>query len=289
MTVSYRIKNKRYMTLPKIIVVCGPTATGKSDKAVEIALERDGEVISADSRQVYRGLDIGSGKITSEEMRGVTHHLLDVADPMHVFSVEDFVRLGEEAIADILERGKLPIICGGTGFYIDALIYGTEFPEVPPSLEFRNELEKLPLKDLQIKLQELDSDRFETIDIHNPVRLVRAIEIATVLGKVPPIIKHSKYDIEFVYLDFPKEVLIERISKRLLARLDQGMLEEAERLHGEGVTYERMKQLGLEYRYMAMCLLGEITYDEMIEQLNIKIRQYAKRQRVWFKRYTNKP
>lgn len=275
------------MSLPKILVVCGPTATGKSDKAVELALSKNGEVISADSRQVYKGLDIGSGKITPEEMRGVTHHLLDVADPKQIFSVEDFVRLGEEAIQDILERGMLPIICGGTGFYIDALIYGTHFPEVKANPQLREELEKLTIEELQDKLQLLDPERFSTIDIYNPVRLVRAIEIATELGKVPPVIKENKYDIEFVYLDFPKEILAERIAKRLTARLEQGMLEEAERLHTEGVTYERMKQLGLEYRYMAMCLLGEITYTEMIELLNIKIRQYAKRQRVWFKRYLN--
>ncbi len=276
------------MNLPKIIVVCGPTATGKSDKAVEIALAQNGEIISADSRQVYKGLDIGSGKITPEEMKGVTHRLLDVADPKDIFTVEDFVRLGEIAIQDILERNKLPIICGGTGFYIDALIYGTQFPEVEANPELRKELEVLPIEELQTRLQELDPERFSTIDIYNPIRLVRAIEIATALGKVPPVIKQNKYDIEFVYLDFPKEILTERISKRLLARLEQGMLEEAERLHTEGVLYERMKQLGLEYRYMAMCLLGEITYEEMVEQLKTKIWQYAKRQRVWFKRYINK-
>jgi tRNA dimethylallyltransferase len=275
------------MSLPKIIVVCGPTASGKSDKAVELALLHNGEVISADSRQVYRGLDIGSGKITPEEMKGVTHHLLDVADPKEIFSVEDFVRLGEKAIQDILERGKLPIICGGTGFYIDALIYGSQFPEVAPNTELRAELEKLSLEDLQNRLQELDPERYASIDIYNPVRLVRAIEIATALGKVPPVIKQKKYDIEFVYLDFPKEILTERISKRLYKRLEQGMLEEAERLHSEGVLYERMKQLGLEYRYMAMCLLGEITYQEMCDLIILKSTQYAKRQRLWFKRYLN--
>ena len=270
---------------PKIIVVCGPTASGKSDKAVELALEKNGEIISADSRQVYKGLDLGSGKITPEEMKGVTHHLLDVADPREIFSVEDFTRLGEEAIQDILDREKLPIICGGTGFYIDALIHGTQFPQVESNLELRKELSMLSIEELQTKLSELDSERFTTIDIYNPVRLIRAIEIATELGKVPPVIKENKYDIEFVYLDFPKEELKERITKRLYKRLEQGMLEEAEHLHTEGLLYERMKQLGLEYRYMAMCLLGEITYEEMCMQIIIKSTQYAKRQRMWFKRY----
>lgn len=270
---------------PKIVVVCGPTATGKSDKAVELALEKNGEIISADSRQVYKGLDLGSGKITYEEMKGVPHHLLDVADPKEVFSVEDFARLGEQAVKEILTKGKLPIICGGTGFYIDALIYGTQFPGVPANTELRKELEACSLEELQNKLQELDPERYAALDIYNPVRLVRAIEIATTLGKVPPVIQEKKYDIEFIYLDFPKEVLVERITARLYKRLEQGMLEEAKRLNEEGVSFDRMKQLGLEYRYMAMHLLGEISHEEMCNFIIVKSTQYAKRQRLWFRRY----
>lgn len=270
---------------PKILVVCGPTASGKSDKAVELALEHNGEIISADSRQVYKGLDIGSGKITVEEMKGVTHHLLDVADPKEIFSVEDFVQLGEQALTEILTKGKLPIICGGTGFYIDALIYGTQFPAVPVNNELRLELERCSLEELQSKLRELDPERYSVLDIYNPVRLIRAIEIATSIGKVPPVIQEKKYDIEFIYLDFPKEILIERITDRLYKRLDGGMLTEAERLNEEGVSFDRMKQLGLEYRYMAMYLLKEISYEEMCSFIILKSTQYAKRQRVWFKKY----
>lgn len=270
---------------PKIIVVCGPTATGKSDKAVEIALENNGEIISADSRQVYKGLDIGSGKITEEEMKNVPHYLLDVADPKNIFSVEEFVRLGKEAIEKILDKGKTPIICGGTGFYIDALIYDMKFPEVSPNEKLRKELEKFTLKELQQKLLELDPERYETIDIQNPVRLIRAIEIATELGKVPELKRNSPYEVEWIYLDFPDEVLKERIYKRLIARLENGMLDEVKRLHEEGLSFERMKELGLEYRYEAMHLLGEISYEEMIEKLNTKIWQFAKRQRTWFKKY----
>lgn len=270
---------------PKIIVVCGPTATGKSDKAVEIALERNGEIISADSRQIYRGLDIGSGKITQEEMRGVPHYLLDVADPREIFSVEEFVEQGKRVIEEILNKGKTPIICGGTGFYIDALIHDIHFPQVPPNESLRKELESFSLEELQNRLQELDPDRFETIDIQNPVRLIRAIEVATELGKVPHLEKNSPYDIEWIYLDFDDEILKERIYKRLIARLENGMLEEAKELHKNGLSYERMKQLGLEYRYEAMYMLGEISYEELIEQLNTKIWQFAKRQRTWFKKY----
>jgi tRNA dimethylallyltransferase len=270
---------------PNIVVVCGPTATGKSDKAVDIALERNGEVISADSRQVYKGLDIGSGKVTQEEMRGVPHHLLDVADPQDVFSVDDFVRLGTEAIDSILGKGKLPIICGGTGFYIDALVHNLHMPQVPPNPQLRSELEQLPIADLQTRLQELDPDRYETVDVHNPVRLVRAIEIATALGSVPLLSRESRYDVEWVCLDFPDNILKERIHTRLIRRLEAGMLDEARQLHENGLSYDRMKQFGLEYRYMAMHLLGELSYDEMVEQLNAKIWQYAKRQRTWFRKF----
>jgi tRNA dimethylallyltransferase len=269
----------------KILVVYGPTATGKSDKAVEIALERNGEIISADSRQIYKGLDIGSGKITQEEMKGVPHHLLDVADPKKVFSVEQFVELGKKAIKEILQKGKLPIICGGTGFYIDALVYDIQFPQVSPNKTLRKELESYPLEELQNKLHELDPERYSSIDTQNPVRLVRAIEIAEVLGSVPKLERNSIYDIEWVYLDFPDEILKERIYKRLITRFEQGMLEEAKSLHRAGVSFERMKQLGLEYRYQAMHLLGEISYEEMIQLLNTKIWQFVKRQRTWFKKY----
>jgi tRNA dimethylallyltransferase len=272
---------------PKILVVCGPTATGKSDKAVEIAIQRNGEIISADSRQIYKGLDIGSGKITEEEMKGVPHYMLDVADPKNIFSVEEFVEQGKKAIDKILEKGNLPIICGGTGYYIDALIYNIHFPEVAPNETLRKELELYTLEQLQNKLLELDPERYETIDTKNPVRLVRAIEIATELGKVPLLERNSPYEVEWIYLDFPDEVLKERIYKRLISRLENGMLDEAKKLNTSGLSFERMKQLGLEYRYQAMHLLGEISYEEMIEQLNTKIWQFAKRQRTWFKKYMN--
>ena len=270
---------------PKIIVVCGPTATGKSDKAVQIALEKNGEIISADSRQVYVGLDIGSGKITHEEMKGIPHYLLDVADPKEIFSVEQFIELGKKAIQNILEKGKTPIICGGTGFYIDALIYNVSLPKIEPNKNLRKELESYSLEQLQKKLQELDEERYSSIDIKNPVRLIRAIEIAYQLGSVPPLKKNSPYEIEWVYLDFEDEILKERIYKRLIARIENGMLEEAKKLHEHGLSFERMKQLGLEYRYQAMYLLGEISYEEMIQLLHTKIWQYAKRQRTWFKKY----
>ena len=269
---------------PKIIVVCGPTATGKSDYAVTLAKKTKGEIISADSRQVYKGLDIGSGKITKREMRGVPHHLLDVASPKKVFNVEQFQKLGKKAIADILKRGHTPIICGGTGFYIDALVYESDFPAVPPNKALRTKLEKKSIEELFTLLQEKDPERANSIDSKNKVRLIRALEIVEALGKVPEVKKESPYDIEWIGLDFSDEILKERIHARLLARIKKGMLKEAHNLHTQGLSWKRMRELGLEYRYMADHLTGKISKDEMITLLETAIWQYAKRQRTWFKR-----
>lgn len=269
---------------PKIIVVCGPTATGKSDYAVTLAKKIGGEVVSADSRQVYKGLDIGSGKITKKEMRGVPHHLLDIASPKSTFTVERFQKLGKKAIADILKRGKTPIICGGTGFYIDALIYESNFPAVPPNKALRTQLEKKSVEELFTLLQEKDPDRANTIDSKNKVRLIRALEIIESLGKVPEIKKESPYNIEWVGLDFPDEILKERIHTRLIKRVKQGMIQEATTLHTQGLSWKRMRELGLEYRFMADHLTGKLSKAEMITQLEAAIWQYAKRQRTWFKR-----
>lgn len=271
---------------PKIIVVCGPTATGKSDRAVELALAHNGEIISADSRQVYKYLDIGSGKVTSEEMCGIPHHMLDVCEPSLVYSVVDFQRDAQRAISDIIARGKTPIICGGTGMYIDALVYNTAFPEVAPNEALRKELENKSTEELQTILQELDSDRYEGIDIYNRVRLVRAIEIASALGSVPKLHKESLYDIEWVYLDFPDDTLKERIHTRLYKRIDIGMIEEVQNLLTQNlITHERLETLGLEYRYIGRYLQNTISKDAMLAQLEKEIWHYAKRQRTWFKKY----
>ncbi len=271
--------------MKKIIVVCGPTATGKSDFALELAKKIKGEIISADSRQVYRGLDIGSGKITKEEMQGVPHHLLDVADPSTVFSVAEYKTLAQKAIEEIVARGTTPILCGGTGLYIDAVICDTVFPSVPPNNALRKDLEKESLETLQEKLHILDSRRYALIDTKNKVRLIRAIEIAEALGSVPELIKTPQYDIEWHYLDFPDDVLKQRINTRLLTRLENGMIKEVQTLHTHGVSWERLEALGLEYRYIAQHLQGTLSYDEMVETLKRTIWQYAKRQRTWFKKY----
>ncbi len=269
----------------KVIAVVGPTASGKSAIAIEIARLVGGEVVSADSRQVYSGLDIGTGKVTKCEMKGVPHHLLNVANPKHTISVVQYERLATHAIRDILKRSKVPIICGGTGLYIDAVLTTASFPAVPPNPKLRKELEKLSAEKLFEKLQKLDPARAETIDAKNPRRLIRAIEIAKTLGSVPersPAIE--RYNTLYIGLTLPKDELAERIHARLIARMRRGMVAEAHRLHTVGLSWKRMESLGLEYRFLAQFLQKKLSKEKMLELLEIAIRQYAKRQMVWFKR-----
>ncbi len=268
----------------KILVILGPTASGKTAYSVKLAKKVGGEIISADSRQVYKGLDLGTGKVTKKEMAGIKHYLLDVADPRWKFTVHDYVKLAEKAIEEIDSRGKVPIICGGTGFYIQALVDGLIIPEVPPNTLLRRKLERMSIAKMLSILKKLDSNRYETIDRHNPRRIIRAIEIATVLGKVPELKTVTKYDPEFIGITLPKEVLRENIHKRLLARMKAGMINEVRELHANGLTWKRMEELGLEYRFIARFLQDKITKEEMVKQLEIAINQYAKRQMTWFKR-----
>lgn len=274
-------------TKPKILVILGPTATGKSDLAVEMALKLNGEVISADSRQVYKGMDLGSGKITKEEMKGVPHYLLDVADPKKSFSVGQFQKLGQKKITEILARNKLPIICGGTGFYIDTLVSGIKLPKVKADKKLRKELEKKSASELLEMLKKLDKERAENIDVHNKVRLIRAIEIATSLGKVPKLESSQIYEVTYIGLDKPDLELKERIRGRLERRLKAGMVAEVERLHDSGVSYRRLESFGLEYKNCALFLQNKISESEMIENILKESWQYVKRQRTWFKRNKN--
>ncbi len=277
----------------RIIVICGPTATGKSDYAVQLAqkLASEGigaEIISADSRQVYKSLDIGSGKITPAEMRGISHHLLDIASPKRTFSVAQYKKLADKAIASIIKRNKVPIIVGGTGFYIDTVVFDQQLPEVRANKELRTALSKLSLDELRQQLQQLDAERFESIDIHNKQRMVRAIEIASALGKVPNIKtmpRKSKYSVEWIYLDLPDKVLKEKIHARLIKRMKDGMVQEVAALHASGISWKRLEALGLEYRFVAEFLQEKISIEEMTAQLETAIWQYAKRQRTWFKKY----
>ena len=283
MFILSQIKNM-FRRKPKIIVVLGQTSTGKSDIAVEIAKKYNGEVISADSRQVYRGMDLGSGKITTEEMSGVPHHLLDVAEPKDIFDVQQYQKLGTESVMDTLSRGKVPIICGGTGFYIDSLINQTQFSSVGPNKELRSELEKKSLKELQDLLQKKSAKDYKKIDTKNPVRIIRALEILDTLGKIPKVKKNNPYKVLYIGLKIEKDLLHKRIHARILKRLDLGMLDEAHQLLASGVSHQRLQSLGLEYKYMSLNILRKINYDEMIEKLYWDTVHFAKRQKTWFKR-----
>lgn len=271
--------------LPKLIAVVGPTSSGKSDVAVLIAKKIGGEIISADSRQVYRGMNIGTGKITEKEMAGVPHHLLDVANPKKIFTVDGYQKLANKAIEKILAKGKIPVLCGGTGFYIRSIIDDMAIPDVPPNEKLRKELAGKSAPELFLILKKLDKRRANEIDKHNPVRLIRAIEIATALGKVPAFkLKSDKYDLLEIGLVPGQKILNERIKIRLLKRLKSGMLNEVKKLHAGGVSWKRMEAFGLEYRYLSRYLRGLLTKEEMIKELNKEIEHYAKRQMTWFKK-----
>ena len=281
---------------PKIIVVLGPTATGKSDIAVQIAekLSAQGgsalggngaEIISADSRQVYKGMDLGSGKITKKEMLGIPHHLLDVVNPKTFFSVVKYKELTEKAIEKIISKGKTPIICGGTGFYIDSIVKNIELPKVELNKKLRQKLEKLSAEKLFEMLEKLSPSRSKNIDKFNKVRLIRAIEIAKTLGEIPKLIeKQNKFDFIFIGLDTNDAILKERIAIRLIKRIELGMIKEIERLHKQSVSWKRLESFGLEYRQTAFFLQKKITKNEMINNLNNEIWHFVKRQRTWFKR-----
>lgn len=269
----------------KIIVILGPTASGKSDLAVNLALKYNGEIISADSRQVYTGMNIGTGKITKKEMRGVPHYLLDIASPKRQLSVADFQKQAQIAIKKILDKNKIPIICGGTGLYIDAVIDNQIFPDIKPNPQLRKKLEKLTTQELFTKLKKLDPNRATTIDRNNPRRLIRALEIVMTSKKpIPQIQKHRDYEALKLGVKRDQKELKELIWKRLLRRLNHGMVNEIKKLKKSGVTYQRLYDFGLEYRWISLYIHEKITKEEMILELYKAICNFSKRQMTWFKR-----
>jgi tRNA dimethylallyltransferase len=273
---------------PKIIVVLGQTATGKSDVAVQLAKKFDGEVISADSRQIYKGLNIATGKVTKKEMRGVPHHMLDIISPKKVFSVAKWQEKTKKKISEIHSRGKLPIICGGTGFYIQSIVENVVLPEVSPNKKLRKKLENKTASQLVKILEKLDPKIVKTIDTKNPVRLVRAIEIATSLGAVPKLQKNKpEYQILQIGLQLSEKTLRKNIYNRVLSRIKKGMFSEARKLRRSGLSFSRMHSLGLEYSLLADFLQKKISRANFIKQLDSADWHYARRQWQWFKRDKN--
>jgi len=268
----------------KVIAIVGPTASGKSALGVFLAQKLNGEIISADSRQVYRGLDIGTGKVTKKEMGGIPHHLLDVASPKRQFSASDFEKLACKAIGKIAAKNKLPIVVGGTGFYVDSLLGRITLPDVPPNPKLRARLEKKSVEQLLAMLQKKDPGRAQTIEPKHKRRLIRALEIAEALGTNPEPKTEDAYDVLWIGLSPEEAALKRKIRARLLARMKAGMMNEAKKLHKSGLSYKRMKGLGLEYRSLAEYMLGEKTKEGMLASLEAAIRDYAKRQMRWFRR-----
>lgn len=325
---------------PKIIVVVGPNASGKSELGVKIAKKIDGEIISADSRQVYKKLDVGSGKVGGVwkkiggqkkfAYKNIVHHCIDIAEPKKVFTADDYRKCAQAAIADILSRGKTPIIVGGTGFYIDAAIGRVKLGGVPPNYALRKKLSKKSTVELLKMLKKLDQKRAETIEQKNPRRLIRAIEIAVGKADAVPelilaqpalgseasaILLRQKSEtmpkwpqkpfgnssafpqntmavmlgsgfgarIEWVGIKRSPAELQKRIHARLIKRLP-GIIREIKRLRQNGLSWKRLYDLGLEYRYASLYLRGKLSHLQLTQQLTSQIWHYAKRQMTWFKK-----
>lgn len=274
----------------KLVVILGPTASGKTWLAVELARKFNGEIISADSRQVYRGMDIGTGKDLSE-YKEIPYHLIDIVNPRDNFNVAKYQKLAYAAIDDVLRRGKLSLLVGGTGLYIDAVIKGYEFNNIKYSIlnikKIRQKLNQQTLIQLLSKLKRVDLITYNQIDKKNRRRVQRAMEIFYETGRTKSETDKKSapdYDILILGITFPLEKIYRKIDSRLETRLKEGMIKEVKGLRKKGVSWKKLEEFGLEYRYVARYLRGLITHEELVEQLKNAIHHFAKRQLTWFKR-----
>ena len=280
-----------------MIVLTGPTAVGKTKLSLALAKAVNGEILSADSVQVYRHMDIGSAKIRQEEMQGIPHHMIDILDPWEPFNVVIFKRRCEECLADIYERGHIPIVAGGTGFYIQALLRDVDFTENEENTEYREYLEKLAKekgpKHLNGMLAKVDPVSAQTIHSNNIKRTVRALEFYHLTGE--PISGHNAkerrkanaYQSCYFVLNDARERLYERIEKRVDEMLEQGLLDEVKRLREMGCTRDMVSMQGLGYKELSAFLEGEIPYDEAVSLIKRNTRHFAKRQLTWFRKEQN--
>ena len=269
----------------KLIVILGPTASGKTHRAVSLARAIDGEIISADSRQVYSGMDIGTGK-DIDEYGDVPYHLIDICPAGYKYNLYEYLRDFDHVFADIKKRGKNAILCGGTGLYIESVLNGLKLPEVPENKELRDELSAYSLEDLTKMLAAMKS-MHNTTDVDNKKRAIRAIEIQTYYNAHPQAAAaaqpHPISDALIIGIDIDREARRQRISQRLDARLLAGMVNEIQELIRSGVKPEDLSYYGLEYKFVTAYVTGKISKEEMHDMLEIAIHQFAKRQMTWFR------
>lgn len=278
---------------PIVYVIGGPTASGKSKLAVELAKKVNGEIISADSMQIYKEMNIGTAKVNKEEMQGVQHYLVDFVSPDERYSVSNFKKDAEKAIEKILEKGKTPIVVGGTGLYIDSLIYGIEFQNEEVDLEYREKLNKIAdekgLESLYKKAQEIDPEAMKKISINDRKRIIRVLEIYHKTGKTKTEqeLQSRKNEVKYEYKVFAitmdREKLYERIEKRIDFMIEQGLIEEVKQILEKYHTFPTAMQ-GLGYKEVVEYLEGSCTKEEMIEKIKKETRHYAKRQLTWFRK-----
>lgn len=273
---------------PDLVVLLGPTASGKSALGIALAQHFQGEIVSADSRQVYRGLDIGTAKVTPAERAAVPHHLLDIVEPQEIYSVSQFQQDAAAAIQAILQRHRQPFLVGGSPHYIQTIVDHFDIPAVAPQLALRAQLEARPLADLLVQLQELDPQSAAIIDQKNPRRVIRALEVSLVTGK--PFsqqrgVSQPLYRCLLLGIQWPRALLYQRIDSRIDERMQQGLIQEVQDQLAQGLTHERLDALGLEYRFVSRWLRGEFPSEaEMIQRLKYASHDFTRRQLSWFRR-----
>jgi len=271
---------------PILIAIVGPTASGKSSLSIFLARKFNGEIVSADSRQVYKHLDIGTGKVSKKEQRQVVHHLLNIASPKKTYTVSDFKQAASRAINQIHKKNKIPFLVGGTPFYIYTLLDDLQIPVVKPDKKLRARLAKKSAAELYSMLKKLDPVRARTIDRQNPARLIRAIEIVKLTGKPVPanpfLHKNQPYETLLIGINKSPTELKKLIHSRLVLRLRQGLIAEVKKLLKSGVTHRRLFELGLEYRFVSEHLKHKLTKKQLLDQLSQAIYRFSKRQITWF-------
>lgn len=283
------------MQKQKVIVIGGPTASGKTSLSIELAKKINGEIISADSMQIYKDMNIGTAKPEKEEMQGIPHYMLDFVSPEERYSVADYSKEAKKRIKEILEKGKVPIVVGGTGLYIETLIYEIEFLNIETDLEYRKELEKTAeekgLEYLYNKAQKIDKTAMEKISINDKKRILRVLELYHQTGKTKTQLdkesrKEPEYDYKLFAIDMDREILYNRINKRVDIMIEKGLVQEVKNICEKYNEFPTAMQ-GLGYKEVVEYLEGQATYEEMIEKIKIESRRYAKRQLTWFRKYEN--